>query len=151
MQRVIICVPSQMRPSNTRRYALNGIEAVCTTVCLPDANLMRIALLYRSPSVSMATLITVVSRLLTYVSVSIAPCVILGNFNENLLHQHHSSLHTVMSNHGFTQLVQSPTTAQGTLIDHVYYNNPSSNDIVQIQDTYYRDHDTVYCSMHLSS
>ena len=116
-------------------------------MCLPDAAMMQIALLYRSPSVSMATLVTVVSRLLAYVSVSNMPCVILGDFNEDLLHQHHSCLQTLMSNHGLTQLVQCPTTPQGTLIDHVYYRNqctnPSSNFMVQVQDTYYTDHDTV--------
>ena len=88
-----------MQPSNTHIFASNGIEAVCTTVCLPDASLMQIALLYRSPSVSMATLITVVSRILTYVSVSNIPCVILGDFNENLLHQHDSSLQTLTDSH----------------------------------------------------
>ena len=53
--------------------------------------------------------------------------VILVNFNEDLLHQRHSSLQTVMSNHEFTQLVQCPTTPQGTLIDRVYYRNQCTN------------------------
>ena len=77
--------------------------AKCSQVILIDLHQMALklyallyvrkphALLYRSPSVSMATLITVVSRILTYVSVSNIPCVILGDFNENLLHQHDSS------------------------------------------------------------
>ena len=36
-----------------------------------------------------------------------------------------------MSDHGYTQLVTGPTTANGTLlhVDHVYYNQPS-NDII---------------------
>ena len=74
--------------------------------------MLQIALLYRSPSVSMATLITVVSRLLAHVSVSNIPCLILGDFNEDLLHQHQSTLLAVMSNHGFSQLVQCPTMTQ---------------------------------------
>ena len=52
-----------------------------------------------------------------------------------------------LSDSGFTLLVKSPTTPQGTLIDHVYYRNPSANIIVQVQDTYYSDHDTVYCGV----
>lgn len=32
----------------------------------------------------------------------------------------------------FAQLVQSPTTAQGTFIDHVYYNKPSHDVIVEV-------------------
>ena len=112
----LICIRSQMQPSNTHRFASNGIECVYTTICLPDAGMFQIPLLYRSPSESMATLRAVLSRLLAYVSVSNMPCVILGELNEDLLHQHHSSLQTLMSNHGFTQLVQCPTTPQGTLI-----------------------------------
>ena len=52
-----------------------------------------------------------------------------------------------MSIHGCTQLVTRLTTAKATLIDHVYYHRPSSDIIVQVHDTYYSDHDTVYCSI----
>ena len=43
-------------------------------------------------------------------------------------------------------LVQSSTTDRGTLIDHVYYNRPSDDAVVQVHDTYYSDHDTLLCS-----
>ena len=79
-----------------------------------------------------------------------ARCMILGDFNDNLLHQHNSKILSLMSSHGYTQLVQHPTTTQGTLIDHVYYNNSTSNIIVKVQDTYYSDHDCVYCSVPLN-
>ena len=46
-----------------------------------------------------------------------------------------------------SQLVTSPTTAKGTLIDHVYYNRPTRDNIVEVRETYYSDHDTVYCSI----
>ena len=54
-----------------------------------------------------------------------------------------------MTSHGFTQLVQSPTTDRGTIIDHVYYNRTGNDVIVQVHDTYYSDHDTIYCSINL--
>ena len=41
------------------------------------------------------------------------------------------------------------TTANGTLIDHVYCSNVPDNTIVEVQDTYYSDHDTVYYSLPL--
>ena len=72
---------------------------------------------------------------------------ILGDFNEDILRHPDSALLKLLLTYGFTQLVNSPTTAQGTLIDHVYYRNPSSNIIAQVQDTYYSDHDTIYCSI----
>ena len=42
-----------------------------------------------------------------------------------------------MSSHGYTQLVNSPTTDRDTLIDHIFYNDLPSDTIVQVQDTYY--------------
>ena len=147
----MICVPSHMNPSNIQRFANNGIEAVSASVQLPNASNMQIAAVYRSPSVSQTTLIALLSRLLTHVSMCNTPCVIVGDFNEDALHHQNSALLSLMSIYSFKQLVKSPTTAQGTLIDHVYYRNPctnvSSNAILQVQDTYYSDHDTVYCSI----
>ena len=41
----------------------------------------------------------------------------------------------------------NPTTSKGTLIDHVYDNRPTNDIVVQVHDTCYSDHDTVYCSI----
>ena len=76
------------------------------------------------------------SRLLMYASASNMPTMILGDFNEDILSQPNSSIVSLMSNNGYSQLVMSPTTDQGTLIDHVYYNGPTSDIIVEICDTY---------------
>ena len=134
-----------MNPSNIQRFICNGIEAVSATIQVPNASYMQIAVVYRSPSVTQATLITVMSRLLTHVSLHNTPCVIVGDFKEDILHHPNSAIIRLMSSFGFTQLVQITTTPQGTLIDHVYYNNlyPSH---YSLQDTYYTDHDTVYIS-----
>ena len=45
-----------------------------------------------------------------------------------------------------SQVVTSPTTAKGTLTDHIYWNSLSdySKLHIQVQDTYYGDHDTLY-------
>lgn len=114
---------------------------------LPNLTHMQIALLYRSPSVSRTTFIAMLTRLLKHVSVSNVPCVILGDFNEDLLHQINSPILTLMSEYGFAQLVSSPTTPQGTLLDHVYCRYPPNHVAIQVKDTYYSDHDTIYCSM----
>ena len=52
-----------------------------------------------------------------------------------------------MSSNGYEQLVHSPTTDRGTMIDHVYYNRPPADTVVQVRDTYYSDHDTVCLSV----
>ena len=42
---------------------------------------------------------------------------------------------------GFNQLIDQPTTNQGSLLDHVYFNRVS---LIQTEvcDTYYSDHDS---------
>lgn len=89
------------------------------------------------------------SRLSVHVSASNTRTVSLGDFNEDILSKPNFSIVSLMSNYGFTRLVTASTTAQGTLIDHVYYNKPTTDVIVEIYDTYYSDHDTIYCSIPL--
>ena len=81
---------------NHQRFAANGIECVSCMLALPNFACIQIALVYRSPSVSRTAFITVLTRLLRHVSVSNAPCVILGDFNEDLLHQPKSSILSLM-------------------------------------------------------
>ena len=145
---VMISVPQGIQATNTHRYASNGIEALSTTLLLANNTQIQIALLYRSPSIPLQTLTHLLSRVLNRISTSSLPCVILGDFNEDILHHTDSRIMSFMSSHGYTQIVNSPTTNRGTLIDHIYCNaNLHSNTIVQVQDTYYSDHDTVYCSI----
>ena len=140
----MISVPQHMQPCHTQRFASNGIEVVVTTLSLPNAKSLQIALL---PSVPMQQLLTMLTQVSNYVSMSNTPTVILGDFNDNVLEQLESPIVSLMSTHGYAQLVNSPTTAKGTLIDHVYYNNPNGSEIVEVHDTYYSDHNTVYWSI----
>ena len=147
---VLMCIPKQFQPSNIQRFANNGIEAALTCVQIPNTGNMQIAVVYKSPNIPQTALLTLLTRLVTYVSQCSMPCIILGDFNENLLQQQNTAIVSLMSNFSFTQLVSSPTTTQGTLLDHVYYRNPikpAEQAIVHVKDTYYSDHDTVYCSI----
>ena len=45
--------------------------------------------------------------------------------------------------YGFVQLIQEPTTNQGSLLDHIYYNNTSAVAVTEVCDTYYSDHNLV--------
>ena len=82
---VMISIPEDMQPTHTRRYASNGIEAVSTTL-LPDNTQIQVALLYRSPNIPLQALTNLLLTLLNHVSMSSLPCVILGDFNEDILH-----------------------------------------------------------------
>ncbi len=59
----------------------------------------------------------------------------------------HGAIYNVMHGRGFTQLVQQPTTDQGSALDHVYCNMSLNGIIVEVCDTYYSDHDTVLVSI----
>ena len=80
-------------------------------------------------------------------SLSTLPTIILGDFNEDLYDNTHSCILNTMTSSAYTQLVQSLTSDCGTMIDHVYYNRPVNDTVVQVHDTYYSNHDTVYCSI----
>ena len=90
---------------------------------------IQIALLYRPPSVPIATFVTVLTTIVAHMSLSNLPTIILGDFSEDLYNNTHSSILNIMNSSNFKKIVQSPTVTVGTLIDHMYYNRPV-NDIV---------------------
>ena len=98
----MISVSEDMQPTGTHRYTFNGIEAVSTTLLLADNTHIQLALLYRSPSSPFQALISLLSRVLHNISLSNFPCVILGDFNEDVLHQTNSRIVTFMSSRGCT-------------------------------------------------
>ena len=73
----------------------------------------------------------------------------MGDFNDDVFNRSDSTILNLMSTNGFKQLVSTPMTDRGTLIDHIYYNRSSDDIIIEVCDTYYSDHDTVYCSIPL--
>ncbi len=73
--------------------------------------------------------------------------VILGDFNVS---KTNSQLEALMLDFGYSQLVHTPTTDNGTLIDHVYCNSPEPERFdTNVADVYYSDHDAVLCSIPL--
>ena len=144
---VMISVPQSMQPAHTSTFTTNGIEAVTTTLLLPNACRLQVALVYRSPSVSLDAFLGALATVLSHVAMSDFPTVVVGDFNEDLLQKPDSRVLSLMSSNGYEQLVQSPTTDRGTMINHVYYNRPSANTVVQVRDTYYSDHDNVCMSV----
>jgi exonuclease III len=67
------------------------------------------------------------------------PTILIGDFNIDLRTNGPTSqnLTTLLQGHGFTQLVNTPTTPQGSLLDHVWSTTPGS---VDLNPTYWSDH-----------
>ena len=73
------------------------------------------------------------------------PIIILGDFNENATAQNNSNLSQLMQHNHFQQFIQVPTTDGGSSLDHIYYNRPEEDNIlVDVHDTYYSDHDSIF-------
>ena len=140
----MICVPYTMEPSSTVTFVQTSVESIVTCLCVAGKRL-QVALVYRSPNVSMRQLVQFMTSLLQHVSVSGIPTVFLGDFNDDVLCGHDSQLQALMLSHGYVQLVIEPTTDRATLIDHVYFSN--SQALVHVRDVYYSDHDAIYCSI----
>ena len=143
----MISVPQYMQPSDTNIFMCTGMEGISTTLLLPNTGRLRLTLLYRSPNVPIDTCINFLIPLLSQLSQSHIPSIVMGDFNENLMDRSESKLSTLMANSGYTQLVQTPTTDKGTLIDYVYYNRVTDDPIIHVYDTYYSDHDIVHLAL----
>jgi hypothetical protein len=147
---VMLSIPQNMSLRNVIKINRNGIEILVTALSFNNHH-MQIALLYRSPSVSIEYFISVLTYMLNNIDTSL-PTIIMGDFNEDLyIHANHTSqtiqLLTFMSNNGYRQLINTPTTDRGTLIDHIYSNITSCNIVTEVADCYYSDHDVLYCSI----
>ena len=142
----MLSLPSSMQPCRTATFASNGIESVVTSVQV-QGQLLQVAVVYRSPCVSLQLLVQYMSTLLEYVSTVNIATVIVGDFNEDAMHKNGSQIEQFMSSHGYTQLKMQPTTDRATLIDHVYFSGQCNGMVVQVRDVYYSDHDAVYCSV----
>ena len=101
--------------------------------------------MYISPSLSKNAVIEEIRKFLNDVTYNIDKVIVVGDFNEDLLEgQDGKVICNGSFRLGFKQHVSKPTTDYGSLLDHVY--SRRINDIVvDIADTYYSDHDRVFC------
>ena len=83
------------------------------------------------------------SFLLQIDKTGIQKVIIAGDFNENLLQNNQTILDT-MTSKGYNQVIHSPTTEGGTLIDHVYVRGIEQDTIkTSIISTYFSFHDAI--------
>ena len=74
--------------------------------------------------------------------------VIVGDFNYNLCTDPQHAILDIMRQYDFHQFVSTPTTDEGSLLDHVYVNRPNRVS-TSVVDTYYSDHDLVHITLDL--
>ena len=118
----------------------NTIEYL--SISLTTFTKLRIVLIYREPQMKFNIFKKTLNTLLK--NTAGTPTLIIGDFNDDLLQTKCEHIDKLFSSFNFKQLVNCPTTDYGSLLDHVYYNNYTENNItIKVKDTYYSDHDLV--------
>ena len=89
--------------------------------------------------VSTQEFIAMVEQLLSSTALLHAEVLVVGDFNDDLM-GNTTKISSWFEWNGFNQLIDQPTTDQGSLLDHVYFNGVSSIQ-TEVCDTYCSDHD----------
>ena len=138
---ILICVSPRLHPNELTLLKVDNLESKVVVIETSKSRLV-ICTVYRKPSLSMNLFVDLLAKLLNLLPDNV-PTVILGDFNDNLLSHGTTRLVTFMCKHGYKQYVSYPTTDNGSIIDHVYFNRQDDTAIVDVHDVYYSDHDAV--------
>ena len=149
---VLVMCASSLHSHSTNIQHHPSLEVVSVILNVSASVQMLIVGVYRRPQLPMTHFISMLSQYLGNLSHSSMPTVIIGDFNEDLLSSSNSSvLQQFMTSSGFQQLVCTPTTDQGSLLDHIYYNQSRQLPVVDVVDTYYSDHDACFATFETST
>ena len=125
-------------PLNINIPGLEFIGAITSPV--PNKQLVIITVYRRSTSTSIQHFISMLQQLLSHPTFLQKNILVLGDFNEDLM-QNKTKINNYFKQHGYKQLIHQPTTDQGSLLDHIYFNGTSTT-TTEVCDTYYTDHDS---------
>ena len=107
--------------------------------------LIIITIYRRSNSVSAQHFIQMTQQLLSKPQLHGKNILVLRDFNEDLMGEK-TNICSFFQQYQFKQLIHQPTTNQGSLLDHIYFNG-SSITKTEVYDTYYSDHDTTFLAI----
>ena len=149
---VLVSLSDNVKVVDSSDVSLEGIaiEILCTALRFPSGQCILLTVVYRSPSVSFDVLLETMVELLSYLQACGQEMIsiVMGDFNGDLLSKPDSKLVELMAQCGYSQLVHTPTTDKGTLIDHVYGNSPAPECAdIHVADVYYSDHNVILCSI----
>ncbi|MCG8623923.1 MAG: endonuclease/exonuclease/phosphatase family protein [Proteobacteria bacterium] len=117
------------------------LEFLAATTSPTPQNQLIIITIYRRPNtISIQCFTQLLEKLLSNSALHQKKILILGDFNEDLM-DNKTKICNFFQQHGFKQLIHQPTTNQGSLLDHIYFNETSTTK-TEVCDTYYSDHDS---------
>ncbi|KAK3104347.1 hypothetical protein FSP39_000070 [Pinctada imbricata] len=110
---------------------------------------LQVLVLYRPQAYPISLFLERLANITSILTVKNVPCIVMGDFNENIL-QNNGKIQSFMISKNFKQVVTSPTTENGTLIDHVYVSE-NLDVTTSIMPTYYSDHEAVHVHVKIPS
>ena len=138
---VLICASTRLNPKELSLIKVDNLESKVVVIETSKSKLV-ICAVYRKPSLHMKLFQNLLDKLLQLLPEHV-PTIILGDFNDNLISDGMSPLVRFMCKHGYKQYVSQPTTDNGSIIDHIYFNRVDDHAIIDVHDVYYSDHDAV--------
>jgi exonuclease III len=138
---IAICVKSDISSCCIAASSIISCEFIHVLVNISQP--LHILCCYKRPISSLEEFTDILTTYIQNNVPSGLPCVIVGDFNNDLLNEKESRRFlSLMSGVGFTQIIEEFTTDRGTLVDHVYVQNV---DVLKktVRDCYYSYHDTV--------
>ena len=112
-----VAVYTKNKFSSRLNINIKDIEFIAFIITCPIS--VVISVIYRPPGYDVKQFCKNLKNLLEELHKVSTKCIIMGDFNENLL-KHSSQVKNLMSDQGYQQHVTCPTTENDTLIDHVY-------------------------------
>ena len=127
-------------PSTHLNIQIPGLEFLAISLSpSPNTKIVVITLYRRSCTLSTQDFIAMVEQLLSSTALLHAEILVVSDFNDNLM-GNTTKISNWFESNGFNQLIDQPTTDQGSLLDHVYFKGISTIQ-TEVSDTYYSDHD----------
>ena len=139
---IMICVSKMFESKPIADIQVPGLEFCAVTV----EDKYVVCAIYSKPSTPKKVLCDQLKDLLDAIPKQYH-IIITGDFNYNLFEKDHSQLLSCMKEFGFNQYVSEPTTDSGSLLDHMYYNKMHNGITVEVVDTYFSDHDSVFMTI----
>ena len=103
---------------------------------------LSVCVIYKKPAIALSILNQDIETVLPYLPYD--STIIGGDFNINVIDQPYRVRIQALEKHGFSQVITTPTTTGGTLLDHIYLRRLPVDNESGVLQTYYSYHDAIY-------
>ena len=142
---VLLAAQKELSPVHLASNISKHLEYVAVQL-KHNSNKLLIISLYRPPSGKVNRFLQEIDQVLSDTNAQNSDCIIVGDFNEDLLSTSCPILAYFQSKK-FHQKTDAPTRDSGSLLDHTYTSGNLNVNSLSVHDTYYSDHDFVSFSI----